>query len=117
MVEVDRENFEAEVLASPEPVLVDFWGPACQPCLALMPAVEELEKRYAGRLRVVKVNAARNRRLCLEHRVLSLPTFLVFSRGREVGRLSGGEVSAADLERFVARMVGGATGGEGCACS
>ena len=61
---MNRDNFELEVLGAKEPVLVDFWGPQCKPCLALMPAVEELERDYAGKIKVAKLNAAENRMLC-----------------------------------------------------
>ena len=54
-------------------VLVDFWGPRCQPCLALMPAVEALEESYEGRLKLVKVNAPENRTVCRDLKVMGLP--------------------------------------------
>ena len=54
---LNRDSYDREVLESKEPVLVDFWGPQCKPCLALMPIVERIEGEYAGKLKVVKVNA------------------------------------------------------------
>jgi thioredoxin 1 len=87
-------------------VLVDFWGPRCQPCLALMPAVEALEERYAGRLRLVKVNAPENRQVCRELRVLGLPTYVLYRDGAEVERLTG-DPSREDIEQAVARLVDG----------
>lgn len=75
-VELNRDNFEAEVLESKDPVFVDFWGPQRKPCLALMPSVEKLEKDFVGRLKVAKLNAAENRMLCAKLRVMSLPTYL-----------------------------------------
>ncbi len=59
-LDLNRDNYDAEVLESKEPVMVDFWGPQCRPCLALMPAVEQLEKEYTGKLKVTKVNATGN---------------------------------------------------------
>ena len=50
MISVNKENFEAEVLQSPMPCVVDFWGPQCGPCLALMPEVEKLAGEFEGRL-------------------------------------------------------------------
>jgi len=96
-VEVNRDNFEQEVLKSKEPVVVDFWGPQCKPCLALMPAVEELEKDYSGRLKVAKLNAAENRMLCAKLRVMSLPTFLFYKGGVEIKRLVGEDITKNDL--------------------
>ena len=105
-IEVNRDNFDPEVLQSKEPVLVDFWGPQCKPCLALMPAVEELEKDYAGRLKVAKLNAAENRMLCAKLRVLSLPTFLVYKDGIEINRLVGDNITQGDLKEAIDAVVG-----------
>ena len=100
-VEVNRDNFEQEVLKSKEPVVVDFWGPQCKPCLALMPAVEELEKDYSGRLKVAKLNAAENRMLCAKLRVMSLPTFVFYKDGVEVNRLVGEHITRDDLVKAI----------------
>jgi thioredoxin 1 len=97
VLEVTRESFPAEVREAPLPVLVDFWGPQCGPCLALMPAVEQLEAAYAGRLKVVKVEAPKNRRLCIDLKVMALPTYLVFVDGQEVRRLTGEGVQRQQL--------------------
>lgn len=105
MQEVTTETFDQEVRDWSGPVLVDFWGPACRPCLGLMPVVEEVAQRYDGRLKVVKVNAAQNRRLCMNLRVMSLPTFLVFKDGQEVERLTG-EVTAEAVQELAAKWAG-----------
>jgi thioredoxin 1 len=96
-IDLNRDNYEVEVLGSKEPVLVDFWGPQCKPCLALMPSVEKLEKEYAGRLKVTKVNAAENRMLCAKLRVMGLPSFLLYKDGVEMKRLSGEHITENDL--------------------
>ena len=96
-VELNRDNFESEVLQSKESVMVDFWGPQCQPCLALLPTVDQLEKDYAGRLKVAKVNAVENRMLCAKLRVLGLPTYLFYKGGTEVNRLAGEGITKSDL--------------------
>lgn len=101
IIEVNRENFEAEVVSSREPVVVDFWGPQCKPCLALMPTVERLERDFQGKVRVVKVNAAENRMLCAKLRVLGLPTFLFYKGGVEVNRLVGEKITEGDLLRAI----------------
>ena len=87
-------------------VLVDFWGPRCVPCLALMPAVEKLEADHAGRLTLVKVNATENRQIARDLKVIAMPTFVLYRDGAEVERL-GGNPSAADIGAAVARLVGG----------
>jgi thioredoxin len=85
-------------------VLVDFWGPRCQPCLALMPAVEAFELRHAGRLKLVKVNASENRAICRELRVLGLPTYVLYRDGAEVERLTGNP-RRDEIEAAVLRLI------------
>jgi len=100
-VDLNRDNYENEVLQSKLPVMVDFWGPRCQPCLALMPTVERLEKEYAGKIKVAKVNAAENRMLCAKLRVLGLPTYLFYKDGNELNRLTGGDITESDLIKAI----------------
>jgi thioredoxin 1 len=101
MIEVNKDNFAGEVLASSKPVLVDVWGPTCQPCLALMPQVEELANKYQDQVKVVKLNSAENRRLCIDLRVIGLPAFLLFKEGKEVERLSGKDIDIDGIEKFL----------------
>jgi thioredoxin 1 len=100
------EEYQAEVMECRLPVLVDFWGPRCKPCLALMPHVETLAGRWEGRLRVVKFNCAQaaNARLCVDLGVMSLPTFILYRDGREVARLTGAGVTPAALEELAASV-------------
>jgi thioredoxin 1 len=93
MVEVDKDNFEAEVENSALPVVLDFWGPQCGPCLALMPDVEKLAESFVGKAKFCKVNVAGNRRLCIQLKVMSVPTFLFYKDGECRDRLSGDEVT------------------------
>jgi thioredoxin 1 len=102
--EVNKDNFDQEVVESQTPVLVDFWGPRCGPCLALMPYVEEMASDYENALKVVKVDASQNRRLCLNLRVMNLPTYLLFKDGKEVDRLTG-EVDRKKLKDFIVDFV------------
>ncbi|MGH3016031.1 MAG: thioredoxin family protein [Gaiellaceae bacterium] len=84
-------------------VLVDFWGPRCQPCLAMMPTIAKLEDEAAGAVRVVKVNSSENREICRDLRVFGLPTYVLMQDGEELERLSG-EVSKNDIERAFTRL-------------
>jgi thioredoxin 1 len=104
MNEINSDSFEREVLHSSMPVLVDFWGPQCGPCLALMPKVEALTGRYGEKVRITKVEAPKNRRLCLTLKVMSLPTFLFFKDGKEVGRLSG-DITIQSIEECLRKLL------------
>jgi thioredoxin 1 len=107
-IEVTRDNYVATVLASPLPVLVDFWGPRCIPCMELLPVVEQLAATYQGRLRVAKVNVTQNRRLCIERQVQLLPTFLFIRNGEEVLRF-GEDTTAEQLREAVSNFVEGSS--------
>ena len=74
-------------LTSEGSVLVDFWGPRCQPCIAQMPLVAKLEEEAGGAVRVVKVNSAEARDVCRELKVFGLPTYVLMRDGVEVDRL------------------------------
>jgi thioredoxin 1 len=87
-------------------VLVDFWGPRCQPCLAMMPTIAKLEEEAGGAVRVVKVNSAENREICRGLRVFGLPTYILMRDGEELERLSG-EVTKEDVQRAFATLRGG----------
>jgi thioredoxin 1 len=104
MVEATPETFKK--LTREGSVLVDFWGPRCQPCLQMMPTVEKLEEESAGAVKVVKVNASENRDVCRELRVFGLPTYVLLRDGEEIERLSG-EVSREDIEKAFATLGNG----------
>ncbi|GAI80768.1 unnamed protein product [marine sediment metagenome] len=70
-----------------------------------MPAVEQLEKDYAGRLKVAKLNAAENRMLCAKLRVMGLPSYILYKDGTEVKRLTGDNVTENDLQEAIADLV------------
>lgn len=89
-------------------VLLDVWGPQCAPCLALMPAVEALEARFVDRIRVLKLNAPENRKVCRDLRVAGLPAYITFRDGVEVERLTSVDATPADIERAIERLLAGA---------
>ena len=105
LIDVTKDNYDQEVLESSIPVLVDFWGPRCTNCLALMPAVEQLEKKYADRLKVVKLDASTNRRMCMTLKVMTLPSFLLIQDGQEVDRITG-ELTAEQLKQKIDAFMG-----------
>jgi thioredoxin 1 len=89
VTEVTDSNFQAEVLESDVPVLVDFWAPWCGPCRAVGPVVEEIAKEKAGELKVVKLNTDENQQTSIQYNVLSIPTLIVFKDGQEAKRVTG----------------------------
>ena len=84
-------NFQAEVLNSSIPVLVDFWAPWCGPCQMMGPFIEELSNEWdASKIKVAKMNVDENNDVPGKYRIMSIPTFLVFKNGQVVETLIGG---------------------------
>ena len=79
--EVTDSNFQAEVLESEIPVLVDFWAPWCGPCRMVAPVVEEIAEERGEQLKVVKLNIDENQNTAVQFNVLSIPTLMVFKNG------------------------------------
>jgi len=104
LIELNKENFEEEVLKSDLPVLVDLWGPKCGPCLALMPQVEEFSQEFEGKVKFCKLNVAENRKLVISLRVMGVPTFLFYKGGEIIDRLSGAEATPDAIRAKVEKL-------------
>lgn len=87
--EVCDSNFEAEVLRSPVPVLVDFFGEHCGPCRMLKPVLVALAESMGNSVKIVTVDVAVNERLVSDHQISSIPTLIVFKEGKEFHRMVG----------------------------
>lgn len=97
-MEFNVANFEAEVIKSDIPVLVDFWAAWCGPCRAIAPVIEQLSSEFAGKAKIGKVNVDENRDLAQQFGVMSIPTIIIFKNGEKVDQIIG-FTGKADLEK------------------
>jgi thioredoxin 1 len=88
-LKLDESNFDAEVLQSSVPVLVDFWAEWCGPCQMLAPTIDELASEYAGKVKVGKCDIDKAPGLASTYGVQSIPTVLLFEHGKAVERIVG----------------------------
>ncbi len=86
---VTDQSFEAEVLESPEPALVDFWAVWCGPCRMIAPIVEELSGEYDGRVKFTKMNVDENVQTPGRYGIRGIPTLLLFKEGKVVDQIVG----------------------------
>ena len=89
LIEFTDDNFDAEVLKSDIPVLVDFWAEWCGPCKMIGPIVEEIAGEYAGKVKVGKVNVDFNNQVAMQYGIRGIPALLVFKGGAVANQIVG----------------------------
>jgi thioredoxin 1 len=94
---ITDSSFEADVLKSDKPVLVDFWAEWCGPCKMIAPVLDELANEYGGKVKIAKVNIDEHQNLAAQYRVTAIPTLLVFKGGQVVEQMVGAK-SKRDLK-------------------
>jgi thioredoxin 1 len=98
--QVNDAAFDAEVLKSDLPVLVDFWAPWCGPCRAIAPVIDELTQEFEGKVAIKKMNVDENPATPSKFGIRAIPTLILFKNG-EVGEQVTGAVSKASLKQML----------------
>ncbi|WP_296278924.1 thioredoxin TrxA [Pseudoxanthomonas sp.] len=102
---VGDADFDAAVLQSGEPVLVDFWAEWCGPCKMISPVLDELAETYDGKLKVAKVNVDENRATAIKYHVRSIPMLLLFKDG-QIQATQIGAVGKGQLTQMIDKALG-----------
>jgi thioredoxin 1 len=103
-IKVTDASFEADVLKSSEPVVVDFWAEWCGPCRMIGPALEEISEEMAGRVKIAKVNVDENPGIASQFGIRSIPTMFIFKNGDKVDQKVGA-APKGDLSRWIQKSV------------
>ena len=106
MLEVNKDNFEEEVLKAEGKVLVDFFGDGCVPCAALMPHVHALADVYGDRIKCVALNTTKARRLAIGQKILGLPVIAIYENGEKIAEVVKEEATPESVEAMIKAQLG-----------
>ncbi|BBD07797.1 thioredoxin [Desulfovibrio ferrophilus] len=103
-LQVTDSNFEAEVLQSEIPVLVDFWAPWCGPCRAMGPVVDELAEEFSGQIKVAKMNVDESQATPSKYGIRAIPTLILFKGGEVLEQVTGA-VSKSSIKEMISSKI------------
>ena len=105
MLELTKENFQAEVLEGEGTILVDFFGDGCVPCAALMPHVHAFAETYGDKIKFTALNTTKARRLAIAQKVMGLPVIAIYEGGAMVESLVKDDATPENVEAMIKRHI------------
>lgn len=105
MLDLDKTNFEEEVLKAEGYVFVDFYGDGCVPCQALMPTVHEFAETYGDKMKFTSLNTTKARRLAIGQKVLGLPVMAVYKDGEKVDECVKDDATPENIEAMIKKYI------------
>lgn len=105
MLVLDKKNFEEEVLKADGYVLVDFWSQGCEPCKALKPHIEEMEKEYGDKIKFCELDITKARRLAIAQKVLGLPVIAIYKDGEKVEEKVKEDATIESVEEMIKKYI------------
>jgi len=105
MIDLDKENFESEVLQAQGLVLVDFYSDGCVPCQALTPHIHGFEEKYSGKLKFTSLNITKARRLAIAQKVLGLPVVAIYSGAEKIDELVKDDATPDNIEAMIQKHI------------
>ena len=105
MLEVNKDNFEVEVLQAPGKVVMDYFGDGCVPCEALMPFITACAEKYGDKIKFAKLNTTKARRLAIGQKILGLPVVAIYENGQKIEELVKEDATEANIEAMILRHI------------
>lgn len=105
MIELNKDNFEEEVLKAEGTILVDYWSPSCEPCKALMPHIHELEEKHSDKIKFTSLDITKARRLAIGQKVMGLPVIAIYKDGAMVDSVVADDANVESVTNLVEKYV------------
>ena len=105
MFELDKDNFEAEVLQAKGKMVVDYYGDGCVPCAAIMPFITECAEKYGDKIKFAKLNTSKARRLAISQKIMGLPVVAIYENGQKIEELVKDDATEANIEAMILRHI------------
>ena len=101
MLELNKDNFEEEVLKGEGHILVDFWSPTCEPCKALLPKIHELAEIYGEKIKFASLDITQARRVAIGQKVMGLPVVAIYKDGEKIDSLVANDANKDAVEEMI----------------